>query len=117
MTNLWEETINLLGDHGKSFEDVLFIRGDDFGITKDNFEEVAKKSDYYSGYGAQHIAKDLALVGKDWWIERDEYDGAEWWKFKTIPIRCGNVETITKLDKGMWDTIKEMNEVQDDSKI
>ena len=113
MTNLWEETLKILDENGKTFDDVLFIQGNDFQITKGNFEEVAKKSDYYSGYGAQHIAKDLVLVGEDWWIERNEYDGMEWWDFKSIPIRCGNVETITKLGIGMWDTLKELNEVEE----
>ena len=113
MTNLWEETLEILDKNGKTFDDVLFIQGYDFRITKGNFEGVAKKSDYDAGYGAQRVAKDLVLVGEDWWIERNEYDGAEWWEFKSVPIRWGNVETITKLDKGMWDTIKKMNEVKE----
>ena len=24
-------------------------------------------------------------VGDNWWLERAEYDGSEWWEFKTIP--------------------------------
>ena len=28
---------------------------------------------------------DLLIVGDDWWLERHEYDGAEWWEFKTLP--------------------------------
>ena len=44
------------------------------------------------------------------WIERYEYDGAEWWDFKSIPARKQYMKNITNLHKGMWATLKEMNE-------
>lgn len=44
MTNLWDETIQKLSDHGKVFEDVRYIQGTDFKITKEIFEQVAKKN-------------------------------------------------------------------------
>lgn len=50
------------------------------------------------------------LVGDGWWIERAEYDGSEWWEFKTIPTEKDKVEHIYNLDIGMWDTLKELNE-------
>lgn len=112
MSNLWEETIEFLKEKDKTFEDVLFIQGDDFKVTKENFESVAKKTDYDSGFGAQHVATDLVLVGDDWWIERAECDGSEWWEFKSIPVRKQYMKNITNLHKGMWDTLKEMNEVE-----
>jgi len=77
MSNLWEETIEFLKENDKTFEDVLFIQGEDFKVTKENFETVAKDTEYDSGYGAQHVPKDLVLVGEDWWIERYEYDYAD----------------------------------------
>ena len=43
MTNLWDEIIDILKEHDKTFEDVRFIQGYDFKITKENFEQVAKK--------------------------------------------------------------------------
>lgn len=110
MTNLWKETIGILEEHGLSFDDVLYIQGNDFQITKGNFVSVATYTDYSSGYGAQRVPKDLVLVGEDWWIERYEYDGAEWWDFKSIPARKQYMKNITNLHKGMWDTLKEMNE-------
>ena len=112
MSNLWEETIEFLKENGKTFEDVLFIQGEDFKVTKENFEIVAKKTDYDSGFGAQHVATDLVLVGDGWWIERCGYDGSEWWDFKSIPARKQYMNNITNLHKGMWDTLKEMNEVE-----
>nr|DAE98628.1 MAG TPA: hypothetical protein [Caudoviricetes sp.] len=66
MINLWEETIEFLEEKGKTFDDVLYIQGEDFKVTKENFESVAKKTDYDSGFGAQHVATDLVLVGDDW---------------------------------------------------
>lgn len=44
MTNLWDETIDILKEHDKTFEDMRFIQGYDFKITKENFEQVAKKN-------------------------------------------------------------------------
>ena len=57
-------------------------------------------------------ATDLVLVGDGWWIERCEYDGSEWWEFKTIPTEKAKVVPILYLDRGMWDTLKEINEVK-----
>ena len=34
MSNLWEETIKFLEENGKTFEDVLFIQGEDFKVQK-----------------------------------------------------------------------------------
>lgn len=110
MSNLWEETIEFLKKKDKTFEDVLFIQGEDFKVTKENFEIVAKKTDYDSDFGAQHVATDLVLVGDGWWIERCEYDGSEWWEFKTIPTEKDKVEHIYHLANGMWDTLMDMNE-------
>lgn len=112
MINLWEETIKFLEENGKTFEDVLFIQGEDFKVIKENFEIVAKKTNYDAGFGAQHVATDLVLVGDGWWIERAEYDGSEWWEFKTIPTEKSKVEPILYLDRGMWDTLCEINEVK-----
>lgn len=112
MSNLWEETIEFLKENDKTFKDVLFIQGEDFKLTKENFEIVAKKTNYDSGFGAQRVATDLVLVGDGWWIERAEYDGSEWWEFKTIPTDKDKVEHIHHLANGMWDTLKELNEVK-----
>lgn len=109
-TNLLDETLEFLEKYGKTLDDVLFIQGDDFEITRKNFETVARDTNYDSGFGAQHVATDLVLVGDGWWIERCEYDGSEWWEFKTIPTEKAKVVPILYLDRGMWDTLEEMNE-------
>ena len=28
----------------------------------------------------------LVVVGKDFWLERNNYDGSEWWEFKQVPV-------------------------------
>ena len=39
----------------------------------------------------------LRIVGKDWWLEREEYDGSEWWEFRTFPqkpLEHGNPDFV-----------------------
>ena len=52
--------------------------------TWDNFSSNANFS-YDNGYGGEEIPLDLIVVGKDFWLERHEYDGSEWWEFKSMP--------------------------------
>lgn len=85
MRNLWEETNKELEVKGKSFDDVVAICGNDFQITKEDFEKYSN-TEYDSGYGAPEVAQDLLIIGVDFWLERHEYDGAEWWEFKDMPI-------------------------------
>lgn len=82
--NLWKETIKELEGRGKSFDDVLAVCGNEFQITKDDFKEYAN-TEYDSGYGAPEVAEDLLVIGADFWLERHEYDGSEWWEFKQVP--------------------------------
>ena len=108
MINLWRETIDALEKHGKTWEEVYFVRGDDFCVS--NFEEIAKATNYNGGYGKQEVALDLKIVGKDWWLERAEYDGAEWWVFRTVPDRPRRTEKIKALvGDYAWSTIEQIN--------
>ena len=112
MTNLWEETISELTIHGKSFDDVKYIQGANFGITKENFERVAKKSKYHSGFGAAEVADDLVVVGDNWWLERHEYDGSEWWEYKEKPKRISEIKEVGHLAGGMWDKLAKLNKIE-----
>lgn len=82
--NLYKETIEVLTENGKTFDDVVAICGKEFQITKDDF---LKYSDveYEEGDLYVEVAEDLMVVGNDFWLERREYDGNEWWEFKTMP--------------------------------
>ena len=90
MTNLLQETLKCLAANDKIPADVqwvgVVVRNDDpmpVGSWKD-FERFAD-IDYDSSYGSAEIAE-VVIVGKNWWLERGEYDGSEWWDFKTLPL-------------------------------
>lgn len=104
--NLYNETLQVLNDHNKSFDDVLnvvIIYDDDYQhnneeyiIDKNDFIEIAKTINYDSGYGLPEINESLKILGKDWYMERREYDGSEWWEFKTMPILNQNAKKVDK---------------------
>lgn len=54
---------------------------------KTTWEDFKKNADidYDSGYGSSKVAQDLLVVGENWWLERGEYDGSEWWDYKEMP--------------------------------
>lgn len=89
--NLLQETIEYLQKHGHTPGDVLWV-GSYCGHTVDTWDSFAAKADfdYYAGYGGQEVANDIVVVGKDWWMERFEYDGSECWSYKKRPtIKSG----------------------------
>lgn len=97
MTNLFVETEGFLRQYYKSIKDIEFITCNDYDISLENFLEIAKKTEYDAGYGGQEILSDLKIVGKDWWLERHEYDGSEWWEYKEKPQRTNNIIKIETL--------------------
>lgn len=86
MINLLEETKKVLKEHEKTFDDVLWVGTGDYYIDVQRFIELADKK-YNNSYGTEYVNTDLHVVGTDWWLERHEYDGSEWWEYKTIPIK------------------------------
>lgn len=101
MKNLWEETINKLENYSIKWEDVtaVILEGDCV-ITKENFEEVARRTNYDNGFGLAEIPSNLKILGWNWWLERAEYDGSEWWELKTMPIIPNDTKEITSLIEG-----------------
>lgn len=87
MQNFKDEILEKLHHHGKTKDDVLFITDDKVYCRFDDFLNLIKDYEYDSGYGMQYIYHHLKIVGKDWWMERHEYDGGECWHFKTIPSK------------------------------
>ena len=107
--NLLKETLSFLKDNGKDEKDVIWCGSTEYGSF--NFDLFRKIADieYYNGFGGQEIARDLVIVGTDWWLEREEYDGSENWSFKTMPKKPQE-KTITTLCNGdSWATLEEMN--------
>lgn len=105
MQNLYNELVEILTKNCKTIKDIKFIsvdRGkfwesDYIEIDIDNFLEVAKDTNYDDGYGSVEIPISLKIVGDDWWIERYQYDGSEWFTFKTKPIRPSKIEHIDNI--------------------
>ncbi len=84
--NLWIETIEKLKSHNLTWDDVKkVIVTERFVIDKNEFERVASRLNYNAGYGSLVIDPGLKIIGEDWWLERSEYDGKEWWEFKKMP--------------------------------
>lgn len=112
--NLWEETVRDLSRLGKSWADVVAVTGNLFRISKEQFKKLAQKTNYDNGYGAPEIATDLKIVGSDWWLERHEYDGSEWWEYKTMPDIVLPLKSVERLsvegtDECGWKSLNELN--------
>ena len=82
--NLLHETIQCLTAHGKTTDDVEWVAADGYWFTWDEFSDVADVN-YDAGFGIEEIVPTLTVVGSDWWMERAEYDGSEWWDYQTKP--------------------------------
>lgn len=114
MRNLKEETLYILEKHGKTPEDVRWVGCEEFAIPLQEFWVLAHKS-YDSGYGAQEVAPDLMVVGDDWWLERHEYDGSEWWEYKATPKKPDTTRKVTAVIGDFWNgletyVVKEANQ-------
>ena len=81
--NLLQETIEILESNGKTSNDVLWVGNYKAKTTWANFAQIADV-EYDNGYGAPQVAQDLLIVGDGFWLERHEYDGAEWWEYKEV---------------------------------
>ena len=101
--NLLEETIKYLREYDKQPSDVLWVGRDyyDWNLKKqvrykDTWDSFCVKADfeYNSGYGAVEIPDDIVIVGKDFWLERHQYDGSEWWEFKMMPLEPTETQEI-----------------------
>ncbi len=103
MINLLKETEEALKHGGKSPADVLWVGartakwgGEGSRVGSFSWQEFALLADfsYDNGYGDNNIAGSLVVVGSDWWLERGEYNGSEWWEFKTLPVRPATIEPV-----------------------
>lgn len=87
--NFLKETIEKLTSNGKTEADVLWVgrkyNGKYYKATWDDFKSKANFK-YDNSHCMLIIPLDLIIVGKNFWLERGEYDGAGWWEFKTQPV-------------------------------
>lgn len=104
MANLLKQTLEILKNNGKSSDDVRWVgvhaepyKKKDAEGSWDDFAKLANII-YDDGYGGNKIERCLVVVGDDWWLERGEYDGGEWWEFKTLPQRGAPAHDLRDTD-------------------
>ena len=111
MVNLLDETLTSIKRYHKSESDVTWVGSADgkYAISWENFKYIAAKTDYDSGYGGQEIATDLVVVFSDKsWLDRREYDGAEWWAYNTSPVLSKKPKkffTVKSQSENSWVTL------------
>lgn len=96
--NFRTETLDDLKRNGKTIDDIKWI-GNETGERTTDIKKFFNSIDfeYDGGFGSNTISLSLVIVGDNWWLERGEYDGSEWWNFKTIPrLSKGAVEVEPK---------------------
>lgn len=110
MDKIVEETIEDLKELGYKESDVLWVgsRDGEYAMSWADFKDKFKNLRYDDGFGAQEIASDLVVVGDNWWLEREEYDGAERWAYKKSP----KITSGKSFDKiiGAWDVLADIME-------
>ena len=103
-TNLKNEILKELKEHNKKPTDVVFV-GFDYKdeFYRVSFEEFLIVADfkYDSSFGGVEINSTLMIVGNDFWLERHEYDGSEWFEFKTLPNIKDYKQLYTELTQDM----------------
>lgn len=96
MINLLTETEAILAQHGKTPADVKWVGSADGtkASTWADWAEVANR-DYDNELWRINVATDLVVVGNNFWLERHNYDGIEWWEFKKLPKLVRNPASLT----------------------
>lgn len=110
--NLLEETISVLKENEKTELDVEWVGNEEgFSIDWETFKEISNKT-YDSGFGRAEVAEDLLVVGKDFWLERHEYDGSEGWRFKKYPEKPNHPKSFKNVFRNSgcyWGELEGMN--------
>jgi hypothetical protein len=102
--NLLQETLKAMEAHGKSPLDVRWTGTRDGSVVSswDTFANIAKDANYDAGFGGAEVAESLVVVGDDWWLERHEYDGSEWWEFKRLPMKAQASTSLKRILCASW---------------
>lgn len=111
--NLLNETLEILEENGLTENDVEWVGNEEFYFSFEHFKKIANV-EYDDGYGSAKVASDLIVVGKNWWLERHEYDGSEWWEYKKLIKKPDLYKEVKNLVGGMWDSLEEINNLEED---
>ena len=82
--NLLYDTLRILEENGKTPADVRFVANGEECGTWEQFSYQADRC-YPDCWHGPFVANWLIIVGDNWWLERGECSGSEWWEFKTLP--------------------------------
>lgn len=93
--NFLIETKEILKDNNKLCKDVLWVGNTESSISWENFVKIAN-FEYDSRSNRIKIATDLLVVGGNWWLERHEGEGCEWWEYKELPKKPVKNKLIIK---------------------
>lgn len=99
LTNVMQELLDIMERIDLRFDDIMFANVviDESDTIKaslppgwhdadmDCFKSQLIRMGYYnSGYGSQNLYGTIVFKNSAW-LERREYDGAEWWELKKMP--------------------------------
>lgn len=93
MTNFKQETLKLIGDH--EVDEYFLTYTKDWSISEDPvykgsgkilWDEITRDELVYdSGHGTQNWRGFITFKDTPDWLEREEYDGMEWWVWRSKP--------------------------------
>lgn len=123
--NLLQEIKRKLQVCGKTINDIRWIGTTEVYIDINKFLKLAD-TEYDSGYGSPKVAEDLIIVGENWWLERHEYDGSEWFEYKELPLKPKehlDIKAITVNQayllgydvSGGWECLKRINGIKEEN--
>lgn len=87
--NLLTETLEMMAAGGQTPDTVAWVGARD-GTWSGSWDQFAGLAafDYDDSYGTREVEDDLVVVFRDGsWLERQEYDGSEWWEYAQAPAR------------------------------
>ena len=84
--------IDILSLHTFAVDKVLELP---VGYTLEQYNQFLEDLDFHydGGYGIQQLEGTIWMINGEW-IERDEYDGSEWWSYKKCPLIPGNLNYL-----------------------
>lgn len=62
----------------------VYLKSNRVKQDENRFVEFLKNTDYDPGFGGQELFG-VVVFNDDSWLERQEYDGSEWWEHKRTP--------------------------------
>jgi len=103
MPNLLQQTLDEIAVARKTPAHVSWVGSKDgrYALDWPAFAAIADV-EYDDGHGSQEIAAELVVVFDDGsWLQRGEYDGAEWWDYCATPQRRADARPFTQVTGGV----------------